>query len=73
MKLKYLQAGYSMPQVIFWNLAMNSKSALPVTMNDKGVCLVSGYSTNLMNMLFSGDIDMEKIVMKALMNTRYDL
>ena len=40
---KYRQAGYEMPTLVFWNV--NSRNTqTPVTINDKGVVLISGCS-----------------------------
>ena len=40
---KYKQAGYEMPTLVFWNV--NSRNTqTPVTINDKGVVLISGCS-----------------------------
>lgn len=47
MKKKYEKAGFKMPQVIFWNVAVR-KPAFHASKNDKGVSLVSGYSVNIM-------------------------
>ena len=46
MKQKYEQAGYKMPQVVFWNVnALNS--TFHASKEDAGVSLVSGYSANV--------------------------
>lgn len=46
-KAKYEASGYTMPQLVFWNV--NAKGAnSPVTVNDKGTCLVSGCSPSIL-------------------------
>jgi len=39
-------AGYQLPQVVFWNLSESriiGQKSTPVTMNEQGVALVSGF------------------------------
>ncbi|TGZ84567.1 hypothetical protein EX30DRAFT_337079 [Ascodesmis nigricans] len=48
-KEKYAQAGYEVPELVFWNLAGvrgygDYTQKKPVTVDDVGTCLVSGYS-----------------------------
>jgi len=43
---KYAAAGYTMPRLIFWNVASRADQT-PVTMNEKGVYLVSGASPSI--------------------------
>ena len=46
MKQRYAEAGYTMPQVVFWNV--NAKNpTFHAAKSNKGVSLVSGYSTNI--------------------------
>ena len=44
---EYNAAGYSLPKIIFWNLACRS-NALPVTMRDENTALVSGFTQTLL-------------------------
>ena len=45
-KAKYQQSGYTMPKLVFWNV--NSRNMqTPVTVNEKGVYLVSGCSPSI--------------------------
>ena len=46
-KRKYSEAGYPMPQIVFWNLRGGNRSK-PVTKNEAGVALVSGFSGQMM-------------------------
>jgi len=42
----YYQAGYEVPQIIFWNL--RASSGIPVKMDERGFAEVSGFSPSLM-------------------------
>lgn len=71
---KYEAAGYTVPQVVFWNL--NAKDNAPVKFNEKGVALVSGFSPNIVKTLLCGDLEEftpEAIMMKTVMIDRYDI
>ena len=46
-KEEYESAGYTLPKIIYWNLACRS-GALPVTMRDENTALVSGFSQTIM-------------------------
>ncbi|KAH7078711.1 hypothetical protein BKA63DRAFT_531534 [Paraphoma chrysanthemicola] len=46
-KMKYTEAGYEVPRLIFWNLASNSTDK-PVTMDNVDTALVSGYSQGML-------------------------
>jgi hypothetical protein len=50
---KYKEAGYEMPQIVYWNLAESFKS-VPVTGEKKGVALMSGFSPALLK-VFMGE------------------
>ena len=52
---KFAEAGYDLPEIVFWNVAARDVH-LPVTMNEKGVKLVSGASANIFSDVVSGDL-----------------
>ena len=54
-KQKFEEAGYELPEIVFWNVAARS-THLPVTENEKGVKLVSGASANIFADVLSGDL-----------------
>lgn len=69
---KYEEAGYNVPNVVFWNI--NSRDNVPVKMNEKGVALVSGYSPSILKSILENDTEQFSpmgIMMKTIMNDRY--
>ena len=71
---KFEAAGYTVPQVVFWNL--NASDNVPVKADKSGAALVSGFSPSIMKALLSADLDQftpEGIMMKTIMVPRYDL
>ena len=54
-KQKFEEAGYELPEIVFWNVEARD-THLPVTMNEKGVKLVSGASANIFANVVSGDL-----------------
>jgi Domain of unknown function (DUF2828) len=53
MEDKYNEHGYDMPNIVFWNV--NSYGNTPMTMNEVGVQLVSGFSPSIMAQLLNAD------------------
>ena len=71
---KFEDAGYTMPQVVFWNL--NSSGNVPVAADKSGAALVSGFSPSIMTSLLAADLDQftpEGIMLKTVMSDRYAL
>jgi len=71
---KYADAGYTAPQIVFWNL--NSSGNAPVKADKSGAALVSGFSPSIMTALLSADMDQftpEGIMLKTVMSDRYAL
>lgn len=70
---KYADAGYTMPQIVFWNL--NAADNVPVKFNQKGVALVSGFSPTIVKSVLSADLEEftpQSIMLKTIMDSRYD-
>jgi hypothetical protein len=70
---KYADAGYSMPNIVFWNL--NAHDNVPAKFNDNGVALVSGFSPAIVKGVLAADLDNftpEAIMLKTIMSERYD-
>ncbi|KAJ4326984.1 hypothetical protein N0V84_002597 [Fusarium piperis] len=63
-KSKYQEAGYEMPELVFWNLAGgragysggwgDTTAPKPVTVDEEGTCLVSGYSQGMLKVFLDG-------------------
>lgn len=69
---KFSAAGYTVPQIVFWNL--NAKDNVPVKYNEKGVALVSGFSPSIMKAVLAADMSdstPEAIMLKTVMQDRY--
>lgn len=65
---EYKDAGYKMPEVIYWNLGSRTQTIPEIRGNIK---LISGFSANLYEMIVDGEIDMKKSLMKILNGPRY--
>jgi hypothetical protein len=71
---KFTDAGYTVPQIVFWNL--NSSDNVPVKADKSGAALVSGFSPSIMTSLLAADLDQftpEGIMLKTVMSDRYAL
>jgi hypothetical protein len=69
---KFADAGYTVPQIVFWNL--NSSDNVPVKADKTGAALVSGFSPSIMTSLLAADLDQftpEGIMLKTVMSDRY--
>lgn len=53
-KREYESNGYELPTIIFWNVSTSPKG-YPVTEYDKDVCMVSGFSTSLLEHILDLD------------------
>lgn len=69
---KYEDAGYEIPQVVFWNL--NDYGNKPAKFDDSGVALISGFSPALMESVLAVDTDKftpESVMLRAIGKERY--
>ena len=67
---RYKEAGYKLPRIVFWNV--NSRTGtIPLKENDLGVALVSGFSTNIAEMVMSNELDPLKVLLEKLNTPRY--
>lgn len=72
LKEQYASYGYEMPKIVFWNLNARIGN-VPVSYNEQGVALVSGFSPAIMtSLLGGGTFNPLSIVEKAVCNERYD-
>ena len=62
--------GYKLPQVIFWNVASRHRQQ-PVTINDRGVALVSGCSPQIFSLVMDGELDPYGFMMSVIGTERY--
>ena len=70
-KRKYASAGYDVPNVIFWNLHAREGNS-PVTINESGTALVSGFSPAIMeSILKAEEVTPMSIMLKAVNAERY--
>lgn len=70
-KQKFEAAGYNCPQLVFWNVN-GRKGNSPVKFNDDRVALVSGASPIIVKSVLGGDINPVKVMMKTILNERYE-
>lgn len=69
-KLVYENLGYELPEIVFWNVNAHSNS--PVTMNELGVKLVSGYSPFIIkNILKSESLTPYEFMLETINSDRY--
>ena len=68
---KYAEAGYTVPNIVFWNL--NAKAGQsPVKFDKKGTALVSGFSPAILqSILAAEDLDPTSVMMQTLNSDRY--
>jgi len=75
---KYATAGYNVPKIVFWNLSMQGKENgnTPVKFDKNGTAHVSGFSPSVMKSVLANDLEdytPYNVMLKTLMNSRYDL
>lgn len=72
-KAKFAAAGYQLPKIVYWNLNSRTKN-VPVSINESGVVLVSGFSPAIMKTVLEADkFDPTSMMMDVIMNPRYDV
>ena len=59
-----------MPRLVFWNVCSRT-GTIPLTENDLGVTLVSGFSPNIADMVMSSELDPYKCLLAKLSGERY--
>ena len=68
---RFAKYGYKMPKLVFWNV--NSRTnTIPMTENEAGIIMVSGYSPNIMSMIMSNQTDPWLALKEKLDDSRYD-
>lgn len=70
---KYMEAGYRIPNVIFWNLNARSGN-VPVRYDQSGTALISGFSPSIMSSVLSAnELDPKSIMLKTINSPRYSV
>ena len=67
---KFKSCGYKLPNIIWWNIASRG-DVTPVSFNDKGMALVSGFSPSIVKNLLQGEVTPISIMNKTIMVERY--
>ena len=62
--------GYRLPRIVFWNVQSRNQQQ-PVSVNDRGVILVSGCSPRIFSMVAGGESDPVVFMRKTLLSERY--
>lgn len=69
---KYARAGYEVPNIVFWNVN-SSGNGVPTVANESRAALISGFSPSIMkSILRAEEITPRAIMLKTLMDPRYD-
>ncbi|MBW2968533.1 DUF2828 family protein [Candidatus Woesearchaeota archaeon] len=69
-KEKYKEAGYKLPNLVFWNVDARSGRNLPVTKSEEGVSLVSGFSPVIFKIAVENKTPME-VMLNTINQERY--
>jgi hypothetical protein len=70
---KYIEAGYKVPKVVFWNLNGKYENT-PVKVLETGVSIISGYSPSIMKAILSDSLEVFSpinVMRETLMSSRY--
>ena len=67
----YNRYRYKLPKLVFWNVCSRT-GTIPVKENDLGVALVSGFSTNIAEMIMNDKLDPLEILLDKLNTKRYE-
>ena len=70
-KEKYKEFGYELPRIVFWNVGAKM-TGIPLKNNDRGVALVSGYSTSIIKMVMSNELNPLKALKAMVYSERYE-
>jgi len=69
-KKLFAEHGYQLPRLVFWNVASRNRQQ-PVTVNDRGVALVSGCNPRIFSMVLDGDLDPWSFMLSVIGTERY--
>jgi len=69
----FIEAGYVMPKVVFWNLRASLNAGLPVTQSQPGVALMSGFCESLLGAFIENKtFDPMSILLDVLKDYEFD-
>lgn len=68
---KFVEKGYKMPRIVFWNVASRTNT-IPMTENENGLALVSGFSPSVVKAVISMELDPYKALLDCINIPRYD-
>lgn len=69
-KQLFARHGYTLPRLVFWNVASRNRQQ-PITVNDRGVALVSGCSPRVFSMVMDGELDPYSYMLSVVDTERY--
>lgn len=70
-KREYEKFGYKLPELVFWNVDSRNRQQ-PVTMNDRGVILVSGCTPQILAMVQNNNLNPYNFMMEVISSKRYE-
>jgi hypothetical protein len=74
MEKMFSDAGYKLPQVVFWNIRATAGSGAPVTVHKTGAALVSGFSPDIAKVVMQAkNMTPMSILLDAVMVDRYNI
>ena len=71
-KQQYKDAGYTFPNVVFWNLNGRTNN-VPVRMHKTGAALISGFSPAILPAVLGGEMTPMAVMNRAIMSDRYNI
>lgn len=73
MKVKFINAGYRIPRLVFWNVNARNDNNFPVTKNTENTCMISGFSPSVLQYLDTGILPTTEEMMLTVVNSeRYN-
>ncbi|QIG70684.1 Von Willebrand factor type A domain-containing protein [Rhizobium phage RHph_I1_18] len=79
-KRAFEEAGYQLPNVIFWNISRAGAAragaggkSVPVRAGENGVAMVSGSSPSIVTGILGGELSPEKVMLRTIGHERYDV
>ena len=69
-KRKFEDCGYKLPDVVFWNVDSRNRQQ-PVTKNEQGAVLVSGFTPRMFSMVAGGTMNPYAFMLEVIGSERY--